>query len=510
MSVRNGTAWREYPLAVAIVALATGLGFAFRPHLQTTDVAMLYLLAVVAVGTWASRGATLLATVLGIGAFDLVFVPPYYTFAVHNPAYVLTFGVMLAVALVMSGLTERIRHQALDAQERERRTAAMYSLSRDLTDVDGRSAQLATAERHLARAVGGEASFLLVDDTSNALGNGAGPAWSMDGLLADLETRVAVRWAYDHGEPAGMGTGRCAEAEALAVPLAVAGRRLGVAVAAPEPGGRITVAERRTVEALAGQTALALERTLLDERHEQAKLEVEAERLRTALLSSLSHDLRTPLGTIQGAASSLLHEPGALSDSTRTELAGTILEESRRMMRLVTNLLDMVRVEAGGLAVRKEWQPLEEALGVAVVRVEERLADHPLEVRLPADLPLVPVDGLLLEQVFINLLENAAKHTPPGTTVKVSAWADGSAVTVEVADDGPGVAPDDRETIFRKFYRGASAETGGGAGLGLAICRGILAAHGGGIWLEPSAAGAAFRFVLPLDGPPMASLPAEP
>jgi two-component system sensor histidine kinase KdpD len=506
VSKRDGPAWREYLLAVAIVGLSTGLGFVFRPHLQTTDLAMLYLLAVVAVATRASRGATLVATLLGIAAFDLVFVPPYYTFAVHNPAYVLTFGVMLAVALVMSGLTERIRHQALDAQERERRTAAMYGLSRDLTDADGRPAQLATAERHLAQAVGGEATFVLVDES----GDGAGPVWSMDGLLADLETRVAARWAYDHGESAGMGTAHCAEAEALAVPLAVAGRRLGIALAAPEPGGHITLAERRTVEALAGQTAMALERTLLDERHERAQLEVEAERLRTALLSSLSHDLRTPLGTIQGAASSLLHEPGALSDGVRTELAGTIVEESRRMMRLVTNLLDMVRVEAGGLAVRKEWQPLEEALGVAVLRVEERLAEHPLEVRLPPDLPLVPVDGLLLEQVFINLLENAAKHTPPGTAVKVSAWADDSAVTVEVADNGPGVPPADREAVFRKFYRGASAETGGGAGLGLAICRGILAAHGGRIWLEPSASGAAFRFVLPLDGPPMASLPDEP
>jgi two-component system, OmpR family, sensor histidine kinase KdpD len=250
---------------------------------------------------------------------------------------------------------------------------------------------------------------------------------------------------------------------------------------------------------------VTFERTILAERHELARVEVESERLRTALLSSLSHDLRTPLGSIEGAASSLLYEAGVLPEPARREMAETILEESRRMTRLVTNLLDMVRVETGALAVQKQWQPLEEALGVALLRLEDRLEGHPVETQLPPTLPLVPVDELLIEQVFINLLENAAKHTPVGTPIRISAWAKNQAVVVEVADQGAGIPPGEEETIFRKFQRSSGSDhTGpvGGSGLGLTICRGIITAHGGRIWLEPNAgSGAAFRFTLPLEGP---------
>jgi two-component system sensor histidine kinase KdpD len=259
--------------------------------------------------------------------------------------------------------------------------------------------------------------------------------------------------------------------------------------------------------------ATTFEGALLAERHESARAEIEAERLRTALLSSLSHDLRTPLGGIEGAASSLLQAPDTLPSEARRELAETILEESRRMTRLVSNLLDMVRVESGTLAVQKAWQPLEEALGVALLRLEERLASHPVSTRLPPGLPLVPIDELLIEQVFINLLENAAKYTPEGTPIVVSAWPSMDTVVVEVADSGPGIPPGEEEAIFRKFQRGSSVNrTGpaGGSGLGLTICRGIVAAHGGRIWLEPRAGGgSAFRFSLPLEGPPVGAVPSE-
>jgi two-component system sensor histidine kinase KdpD len=240
---------------------------------------------------------------------------------------------------------------------------------------------------------------------------------------------------------------------------------------------------------------------------------VESERLRTALLSSLSHDLRTPLGSIEGAASSLLQGSSGLSPEAQQEMAETILEESRRMTRLITNLLDMVRVESGALAVHKEWQPLEEALGVALLRLEERLAAHAVDIRLPPALPLVPIDELLIEQVFINLLENAAKHTPGGTPITVSAWAENGSVMVEVADRGPGIPIGEEETVFRKFHRTAGADQAGpagGSGLGLTICRGIIAAHGGRMWLERGGAqGACFRFTLPLEGPPLHTVPTE-
>ena len=495
---QDGRARREALEAVGLVALTTLACLPLRGRLQTTDVAMLYLLAVVAVASRSRQGAALLASVLSIAAFDFVFVPPYSTFTVSNAAYILTFGVMLAVAVIMSRLTSRIREQADAAGERERRTAALYAMSQEIAADNGRG-PAAVIERHAAGVTGGAALLVVVDESA-----GESFEWPADGLLGDLATRVAARLAHERGRPAGSGTHCCAEAEALCVPVRTPSRALGVLVVGPgSPGREIDAAERRTVEALAEQAAAALDRSLLAERHE-------AERLRTALLSSLSHDLRTPLGTIQGAASSLLHDASTLTSDTRRVLSETIIEESHRMSRLVANLLDMVRVETESLAVRKEWQPLEEALGVALLRLEDRLRAHPVTTRLPDDLPLVPIDGLLVEQLFINLLENAAKHTPPGTAIHVSAWVEQAAVVVEVADSGPGVRAGAEEAVFRKFYRASGSEHSGGAGLGLTICRGIVAAHGGKIWLAPTPAGAAFRFTLPLDGPPMDALPVEP
>jgi len=278
----------------------------------------------------------------------------------------------------------------------------------------------------------------------------------------------------------------------------------------PEPlGRRLTQDEHQTVVALVGQAAIAIERALLAERSDTATVEAEAERLRTSLLSSLSHDLRTPLSTIEGAASTLVQQGATLPPEVRRDMAETIVEESRRMARLVSNLLDMIRVETGALAVQKAWQPLEEALGVALLRLDEPLSSHPVDVELPPELPLVPIDELLIEQVFINLLENAAKYTPPGTPITISAQDVDGAVMVEVADEGPGIASGSEEAVFRKFYR-AGRGNEGGAGLGLTICRGIVTAHGGRMWVDHrSGQGAVFRFPIPLQGPPMRGDPAE-
>jgi two-component system sensor histidine kinase KdpD len=276
-------------------------------------------------------------------------------------------------------------------------------------------------------------------------------------------------------------------------------------VVKPAAGAR---ADRRVLEVLAGQTGAALERLVMAERHEEARVAVAGERLRTALLSSLSHDLRTPLGTIEGAASTLADEGAAITPEVRRELLETVLEQSRRMTRLVSNLLNMMRLETGALVVQRTWQPLEESLGVALLRLEQTLRDHPVDVRLAVDLALVSADEVLLEQVFVNLLENAAKHSPPGTRVQVSAWPDGEATIVEVSDEGPGIAFGEEEAVFRKFYRGEVTRgrpPSEGSGLGLAICRGIVSAHGGRIWVERGVSGgAAFRFTLPrIAAPPI-------
>ena len=500
----------EYVVAIGIIAGSAVFGLVFRRHLQITDIAMLFLLSVVVVGYRLRRGPAVVASLLSIAAFDFGFVPPYYTFSVHNAAYILTFGVMLVVALIMTQLTSRIREQAEDARDREQRTAALFAMSRELAGAGSLASEVAVVVRHTSQAGRGETAVVL----DQAGGEGAPHFLPMEGVFDSVAVRVAASWAYEHGESAGWGTSRCAEAETLVVPLRSSSRILGVLTLKPDqPERSLSGAERGTIEALAGQAAATFERRVLAQGREQARVEVESERLRTALLSSLSHDLRTPLGSIEGAASSLLQEPGALSREAQRDMAETILEESRRMTRLVSNLLDMVRVESGALAVQKEWQPLEEALGVALLRLDERLAGHLVEARLPPGLPLVPIDELLIEQVFINLLENAAKYTRPNTTITISSWQDGNSVIVEVADNGPGIPAGDEEAVFRKFHRTSKADQAGppgGSGLGLTICRGIVAAHGGHIWLERAVAGgAAFRFSVPLEGPPL-GVPPDP
>ena len=492
----DSASWRDYLRAAGVVVLATAVALALRSRLQVVDAAMLLLLGVVAAASWTRLGPAIAASVLSIAAFDLLFVPPYYTFSVGNTAYILTFVVMLIVAVAMSRLTARVREAAIAARERERRTAAAFGLSRALADA-APEALVPLAVAAIRDAVGREPEC--VADLS---------AMPLD----DVATRVAFDWAVEHGVPAGRGTPHCAEAEALVVPVRTAASGHGAlvfpATLPDEPPPRSLVL---TSSLMADQLAVALERAAFAARHDAARTEVEAERLRTALLSSLSHDLRTPLAAIEGSASSLLQGADVLSPDDRRDLADAIVQESRRMTSLVTNLLDMVRVEAGTLAVRKEWQPLEEALGVALLRLDERMAEHPVTTRLPAGLPLVPIDGLLIEQVFINLLENAVKYTPAGTPVSISAEAVPGAVIVTVSDRGPGLPSGTEQEVFRKFYRAAARDGAcGGSGLGLTICRGIVQAHGGRIWAEAGEGGARFRFLLPLDGPPMPAVPAEP
>lgn len=494
----DSLAVREYGLSLAVLLLAVTVCFVMRSRLNPTDVAMVLLLADVFVASRYRQGPAVLAVLLSILAFDFLFVPPYYTLTVHDTAYFLTFGVMLAVALLLSRLTARVGEQARSARERERRTAALYDLSQELGSAEGAAAVLAVGSKHLAIASGNSPVILRTDDAQQL------ESWPAAGLLENLEIRVAAGWALEAGETAGRGTSHCAEAEALIIPLRTPTSVLGLAIIPlRESGGEFSKSERETLDALADESARALERTVLAERHEQARVEVEAEKLRTALLSSLSHDLRSPLGSIEGAASLLQGDDG-LAPDVRHDLAGSILQESRRMTRLVANLLDMIRVETGTLAVKKEWQPLEEVLGVALLRLDERLKSHHVQIQIPEDLPLVPIDELLIEQVFINLLENAAKYTLSGTEIMVSAWSEPDAVVVEISDRGPGIPRQEAETVFQRFYRLPRDERGSGSGLGLTICRGIIRAHGGRIWVETNPeGGAAFRFTLPFGGPQM-------
>lgn len=501
----------EYVRAGGIVAVDTGVCLVLRPHLATVDIAMLLLLGVVAAAARYQRGPALLASLLSTAAFDYLFVPPYYTFNAFNPAYFLTFGVMLAVALTMGGLTARIREQREVAYAREQQTAALYALETELAAAHDSDALLTVAAAHLGRAGNGSAVVFPAEELG-AAGDFLVPD---DPVFDDAAVRVAATWAWTRGTATGWGTAHGREVPVMLLPLRTATGSVGLAAIRPtDPGMDLPPVQRATISAMAEVVTKALERRMLAQQGERARAEVEAERLRTALLSSLSHDLRTPLASIEASASSLLDDATALPAGIRRELLDSILEESRRMTRLIGNLLAMIRVETGMLAVQQSWQPLEEVLGVALLRMEERLQAHPVTTHIPSDLPMVPIDELLIEQVFLNLLENAARYAPAGTPIEIAARHDDAAVLVEVADRGPGVASGDEERVFERFYRSQaaaeSADAGAGSGLGLTICRGIITAHGGKIWIVARAGGGtAVRFTLPAVGAPPAPAPAE-
>ncbi|MDE3036375.1 MAG: GAF domain-containing protein, partial [Nitrospirota bacterium] len=313
------------------------------------------------------------------------------------------------------------------------------------------------------------------------------------------ETGLA-QWVYEHGQAAGLGSDTLPGAGALYLPMVGAHGPVGVLAVRPSRPGRLFDPEQlHLLETFAGQIALAIERVRLAEEAQRAQVLAETERMRNAILSSVSHDLRTPLATVTGAASSLLEGGDQLDVAARQDLANAIYGEAARLDRLVKNLLDMTRLEAGAVQPKKEWHPIEEIVGAALTRLEGRLHGQSVRTQFPPDLPLVHLDGVLIEQVLVNLLENALKYASPGGPIELSAARTDDAVIVEVADRGPGLQPGDEQRVFDKFYRGSQARKGG-VGLGLTICRGIVEAHGGRIWAENRpGGGAAFRFTLPLE-----------
>jgi two-component system sensor histidine kinase KdpD len=418
---------------------------------------------------------------LSIVLFDLIFVPPYYRFAVSDARYLLTFAVMLGVGLAMARLTSRIRDQAVAARAREQRTAALLVLAQELAESEDATTGVQAVVRRLRDSLDAGCNVQLLDD-AGALA----PAPGLDFAALDAREATVARWAAERRAVAGAGTATLPTASLQWYPL-VAGTRTIGAVGVTPPTATDGPEREQFVEAIVGQLAVALDRERLAERTARDQVAIKAERLRTALLSSLSHDLRTPLGAVEGAADTLLQRP-ELEDPVRRGLLESIIQQSRRMGRLIGNLLEMVRLESGALEVQAEWQAVDEIVGMALLRLEDQLAAHHVHTEIPATLPLLKVDGVLIEQVLVNLLENAGKYAPAGTVIRVAAQVRDGMMEIVVDDEGPGVPAAEREAIFDKFHR-AGAEDRGGSGLGLTICRGIVTAHGGTITADRAPTG---------------------
>jgi two-component system sensor histidine kinase KdpD len=497
-----------YVSALVMSALATLIALLVFGREQLADAVMVFLLGVIVISARFSLGASIAAALVSVAAFDFVFIPPYLTFDIQDFRHGVTFFVMLLVAIVISTLTQRIRNQARFARAGEARTAALYALSRELSGARSAERVIEVAARQLERVFASQIA-IFTPGPSAALAR----VYASPQLTAASEHEDGVtQWVWAQRREAGLGTDTLPGSQGLHLPLMASGGPVGVVSVYPmRRAGFDDLELRRQLDTFADQFAMALERARLAEETEHTRVQVETERLRSALLSSVSHDLRTPLAVITGAASTLALGGLRADEHERSELAQTIFEEAQRLNQLIKNLLDMTRLDSGAVTIKKDWVPLEEVVGAALNHLDARLGEREVVVELAPDLPLLAFDASLIELVFINLIENACKYGqgPIGITATLAPHE----VLVEVNDRGPGIPPGQEQLIFEKFQRARPEHNARGSGLGLSICRAIVAAHGGRIWAyNRSGGGAAVRFSLPIEGspPPLPAPEPEP
>lgn len=485
----------SYLAAAGLVAAGTAVSFLGRTVFALPDMAMLYLLTIMAVAARFGRGPSVLAAALSVASYDFFFIPPYYTFAVSDTRHTLTFLMMFGVGLVISSFTLRIRRQEQEARAREEQTSALYGVSRELGAAVASEQVVEVIAKQAAKVFECAAAVLTKD------GSGAPRIAAEFGQVPfEAQEQGVARWVLEHGRAAGLATDTLPGARVTCLPLASGPSVFGVLALTERPAKTARAEYRHFNDAFVRQCAMALERATLAENARAATLRARTEEMRSSLLSAVSHDLRTPLAAITGAGTMLRDGAVRLSAAQRADLLATITEEAERLERLVSNLLDMTRLESGAVKVKREWVPLEEMVVSALARLESKLEQRPITVEIPGDLPLISVDPVLFEQVFLNLFENVAKYTPAGSPLDVSAREQSGAIVAEVADRGPGLRSGDESRVFEKFFRGSQTNgAGAGVGLGLAICRAIVESHGGTLSAENrEGGGALFRITLPV------------
>ena len=495
---RSPIMWACYLKTAIVVTLCGLIGWVSHAlDLEKANIVMVFLLGVALSAARYGQGPAIAASIVSVLAFDFFFVPPFFTFTVNDAQYILTFGVMLAIGLLISTLTARLKAQLHASQEQERRTAALYRITKQLSEITGMEFLIRAAGQQLGQIFAGEITIFL-REANGAIVLRFGEETT---IARQSINPIVAQWVAEHDQIAGAGTDTLPNATAFFVPLIGSQRTVGALGIKPEDSQRfLDPDQRRLLETCASLIALSIERDQSVLEAHEAQLQVQAEQLRSSLLSSVSHDLRTPLAAIAGASSSLLEGAPIADEKTRQDLLQSIVDESRRLARLVDNLLDMTRLESGIVALNKQWHVLEEIVGSARSRLRKELERHPVRVEIPADLPLLNVDGLWMEQMLVNLLENAARYTPAGTRVDIAANRQGLHAVIRVSDNGPGLPLGSENRVFDKFFRGSITPTVDGrrgAGLGLAICKAIVQAHGGQISARNRAGGGA-EFVITL------------
>jgi two-component system sensor histidine kinase KdpD len=469
----------RYMLGLLLVAAATGLGALVNPYIHPTNLVVIFLLSVVLAAVYLGRGPSILVSILGVVAFDYFFVPPRLTLAVADTEYLLTFIGLLAVSLVISQLTAMVRGQAEAVQRREVETVELYELGRDLTVAADLDAVAQAAIFHVGQTFSREVAVFLPVNNDLAV-----YALSPGLVISDNDQAVAT-WVFEHGQEAGRGTETLPEASMRYQPLKTTRGVVGVLGVKPiDPSRHLTREQYRTLDTFANQIGLAVERASLAEQARQAEVLEITDKLQTALLNSISHDLRTPLVSITGALSSLADDQIVLDASARRSLIETAVEEADRLNRLVGNLLDMTRLESGAMRFKKEALDIQDVVGSALEELGGRLGNRKIDIDIPSELPLVQLDFVLVERVLVNVIDNAIKYSPTDTPIEIKAHAAGAFLEIDVADRGTGIPPEDLTRIFDKFYRVQRPDNVSGTGLGLSISKGIIQAQGGFIAAE--------------------------
>lgn len=488
---------RPYLLGVVFVLLAILAGIALDQTLDVQNLALVFLMAVLAASVRGGLGAGLFASVLGALAFNFFFLEPRYTFTVRDPESLVALFFYFGVALVASNLTAAVQRQAAAARQRARTTEDLYLFSKKLAGTGTLDDVLWATAFQIASMLKVRVVILLPEGGSVVVKAGYPP----DDTLVDADI-AAAKWAWEHNRPAGRGADTLPGAKRLYLPLRTGREAVGViGLDNDRQGPILTPDQQRLLDALSDQAALAIERVQLVSDVDSARLAAETDRLRTALLTSISHDLKTPLAAIMGSADTLKDLGAQLDEDARQELLSTVIDESERLNRFIANLLDMTRIGSGAMEPNYAWHYAGDIVGSALARAGKIISHHKIEVRIPHTLPMLRVDPVLFEQVLFNLIDNAAKYAPEDTLIEISGRQDGNAVLLCITDEGPGIPPDDIERIFDSFYRVRKGDhVRAGTGLGLSICRGFIEAMGGRITASnrTERSGAVFTIRMPV------------